>query len=113
MGNNTIEVSSDFSPDPSGMPTYLLKTENLDDGNFLLTRFVDITRVGHEFARRYTGLEKSVSAQLSLVKINVQRQSLATLLQLAVSMKPAMQKSKPPKDDKEIVSATSSKLRVA
>ena len=73
---------------------------------------MSISDVGHEFAKQYTGLQDSISAQLALIKIQLQRQSVASLLQLAISMKPNVQKSKPTGDRVDKLLATTSELRV-
>ncbi len=71
---------------------------------------MSITNIGHAFAREYTGLENSVSAQLSLIRLNVQRKSLAALLQLALSLKPAMEASKPARDGVEKLPTSTSEF---
>ena len=51
---------------------------------------VQVTNVGKAFAERYTGFENSVSAQLSLVELRVQRETLATLLRMGLALKTAV-----------------------
>jgi len=86
-----VTVLDYITVDSQGEPTHLLQTEALHDGNFISTRFVKVTRLGVDFAAKYTGLQNSMSAQLSLIKLKLHRQSLATLIQYFMSLKPAVE----------------------
>ena len=53
---------------------------------------VQVTNVGKAFAEKYTGFKNSVTAQLSLVELRLERETLATLLRMGLAIKPAMSK---------------------
>ena len=99
----------------NGKPTYLLQTESLDDGNFISLRFVSvrtyslhlharplvtassmsitqITALGHDFAAKYTGLEDTLSADLSRVKLKIHQKSLAGLLKYGITLIPSIKR---------------------
>ena len=46
--------------------------------------------MGKAFAEKYTGFENSVSAQLSLVELRLERGTIAALLEMGLALKPAM-----------------------
>ena len=51
-----------------------------------------VSRAGVDFAAKYTGLQDSVSAQMSLVKLKLHRQSLVALVDYFMSLKPAIER---------------------
>lgn len=51
---------------------------------------MQITRLGVDFAAKYTGLQDTISAQLSLVKIDLNQETLAALVQYALKIVPAI-----------------------
>lgn len=59
--------------------------------NLFLCRFyLKITRLGMDFAAKYTGLQDTVSAQVSSVRISLNRATLAALLQYMMQILPAI-----------------------
>jgi hypothetical protein len=88
----SITILDYITRDSEGKPTHLLETESLTDGNFISTRFAVVTQKGLDFARNYTKLQDSVFAQMSLVKIRLERQSLATLLQFGMDLQHYMER---------------------
>ena len=51
-----------------------------------------MTNVGKAFAEKYTGFTNSVSTQLSLVEVSLQRDTVATLLKMGMKLKTALDK---------------------
>ena len=49
--------------------------------------------MGKAFAEKYTGFRNSVSAQLSLVELSLQRETLASLLRMGLALKAALPRS--------------------
>ena len=54
--------------------------------------YAQITQLGKDFAAKYTGLEDSLSAQVSLVKLKIQQKSLHGLLQYGLALVPAIKR---------------------
>ena len=54
---------------------------------------LQVTKVGKAFAEKYTGFSNSVSAQLSLVELSLQRDTLASLLSMGTKLKTAIDRS--------------------
>ena len=51
---------------------------------------VQVTNVGKAFAEKYTGFQNSISLQLSLVELRLQRETMATLLGMGLALKTAI-----------------------
>lgn len=51
-----------------------------------------MSKAGVEFAAKYTGLQDSVSAQMSLVKLKLHGQTLVALVEYFMSLKPAIER---------------------
>ena len=49
--------------------------------------------MGKAFAEKYTGFRNSVSAQLSLVELSLQQETLASLLKMGLALKAALPRS--------------------
>ena len=54
---------------------------------------LQVTNVGKSFAEKYTGFSNSVSAQLSLVELSLERDTLASLLRMGMKLKTAIDRS--------------------
>lgn len=53
---------------------------------------LQITRVGVDFAAKYTKLQDTVSAQLSLIQLNLNRATVAALIDFAIKLLPAIKR---------------------
>ena len=53
---------------------------------------VQITQLGRDFAAKYTGLENSLSAELSLVKVKIHQSSLTGLLKYGMALVPSIKR---------------------
>lgn len=63
--------------------------------------------MGKAFAEKYTGFKNSISAQLSLVELRLERGTIATLLEMGMGLKPAMMKSALPAEEVDSPKPTS------
>ncbi len=51
---------------------------------------IQVTLAGTDFAAKYTGLQNSVSAQLSLVKLTLHRSTIKTIIEYFNTLEPVL-----------------------
>lgn len=53
---------------------------------------LQITQLGKDFAAKYTGLEDTLSAQMSLIKLKIHQNTLASLLKYGMALVPSIER---------------------